>query len=84
MSVLRAVQRPISPACITVPIPRPLWRDRPVWFLVAEDDRMILADTQRFTAARMQARTRSLPLDHTPMATAPGAVVEIILEAAKA
>ena len=61
-----------------------LWRDRPVWFLVAEDDRMILANTQRFMAARMQARTRSLPLDHTPMATAPGAVVEIILEAAKA
>src|SRR5262245_14524252 len=44
LAVLAAVQRPISPACITVPVPRPLWRDRPSWFLVAEQDRMIVAD----------------------------------------
>jgi len=84
LSVLRAVQRPISPACITVPMQRPLWRDRPAWFLIAEDDRMIAADTQRFMAARMKARTRALPLDHTPMVTAPDAVAEIIVEAAQA
>ena len=83
LSVLRAVQRPISPACITVPVARPLWRDRPAWFLVAEADRMIAAETQRFMAARMKAHTRRQPLDHTPMVTAPDAVVEIIVEAAR-
>jgi pimeloyl-ACP methyl ester carboxylesterase len=41
LAVLAAVQRPISPACITVAVPRPLWKDRPTWFLVAEQDRMI-------------------------------------------
>ena len=35
LTVLAAVQRPISPACITVPVPRPLWKDRPSWYLVA-------------------------------------------------
>ena len=83
LSVLRAVQRPISPACITVPVARPLWRDRPAWFLVAEADRMIAAETQRFMAARMKAHTRQQPLDHTPMVTAPDAVIEIIIEAAR-
>ena len=83
LSVLRAVQRPIPPACITVPVARPLWRDRPAWFLVAEADRMIAAETQRFMAARMKAHTRQQPLDHTPMVTAPDAVVEIIVEAAR-
>lgn len=29
LAMLAAVQRPISPACITVPVPRPLWKDRP-------------------------------------------------------
>ena len=29
LAVLAAVQRPISPACITVAVPRPLWKDRP-------------------------------------------------------
>jgi pimeloyl-ACP methyl ester carboxylesterase len=29
LAVLAAVQRPISPACITVAVPRPLWKGRP-------------------------------------------------------
>ena len=42
-ALLAAVQRPISPACITVAVDRPLWKDRPSWFLVAEEDRMIVS-----------------------------------------
>ena len=80
-TLLAAVQRPISPACITVAMERPLWKDRPSWFLVAEQDRMIVPETQHFMAARMQARVRSLPVDHTPLVTAPGAVMDIILDA---
>src|SRR5580704_10162807 len=51
-ALLAAVQRPISPACITVPMSRPRWRDLPTWFLVAEQDYMILPETQRFMAQR--------------------------------
>ena len=80
-TLLAAVQRPISPACITVAMDRPLWKDRPSWFLVAEQDRMIVPETQHFMAARMQARVRSVPVDHTPLITAPGAVMDIILDA---
>jgi pimeloyl-ACP methyl ester carboxylesterase len=81
LAVLAAVQRPISPACITAPVPRPLWKDRPVWFLIAEQDRMIVHDNQRFMAERMKARIRSHPVDHTPLVTAPSVVVDIIREA---
>jgi pimeloyl-ACP methyl ester carboxylesterase len=83
-TVLEAVQHPISPTCITVPVPRPLWKDRPSWFLVAEQDRMILEETQRFMAARMKAQVRSHPVDHIPIVTAPAAVVDIIREATAA
>jgi pimeloyl-ACP methyl ester carboxylesterase len=79
--VLAAVQRPISPACITVAVDRPLWKDRPTWFLVAEQDHMIVHETQRFMAQRMQATVRSYPVDHTPIVTAPSVVVDIIREA---
>jgi len=79
--LLAAVQRPISPACITVPMERPLWKDRPSWFLVAEQDRMIVHETQRFMAQRMNATVRSHPVDHTPIVTAPAVVVNIIREA---
>jgi pimeloyl-ACP methyl ester carboxylesterase len=81
LALLSAVQRPLSPACISVPVNRPLWKDRPSWFLIAEQDRMIVRDTQSFMAERMHARLRSYPVDHTPIVTAPGLVVEIIREA---
>jgi pimeloyl-ACP methyl ester carboxylesterase len=83
-SLLAAVQRPIAAACISVPVGRPLWKDRPSWFLVAEQDRMITPDTQRFMAERMKATVRSHPVDHAPIVTAPGTVVEIIREAMRA
>jgi len=82
LAVLSTVQRPISPACIMAPVGRPLWKDQPSWFLVAEDDRMIAAGNQRFMAERMQAKQRVFPVDHTPMVTAPEAVLQVIREAA--
>jgi pimeloyl-ACP methyl ester carboxylesterase len=81
LALLIAVQRPLSPACISVRVSRPLWKDRPTWFLIAEQDRMIIHDTQRFMAERMHARVQSHPVDHAPMVTEPGVVIDIIREA---
>jgi pimeloyl-ACP methyl ester carboxylesterase len=83
-AVLAAVQRPIAVPCISVKVGRPLWKDRPSWFLVAEQDRMIVPDTQRFMAERTKAKVRSQPVDHAPMVTAPGVVVDIIRDALRA
>jgi pimeloyl-ACP methyl ester carboxylesterase len=80
-AVLSAVQRPISLGCITVPVGRPLWKDVPSWFLVAEDDRMIVPQTQRYMAERMKAKVTAHAVDHTPSVTAPSAVVEMIRDA---
>ena len=81
LALLAATQRPLSPACITVPVNRPLWKDRPAWFLIAEQDRMIVHETQRFMAERMHARVRSHPVDHAPIVSAPDLVVDLIREA---
>jgi pimeloyl-ACP methyl ester carboxylesterase len=80
LRVLAAVQRPISPACITVPVPRPLWQDLPSWYLLAKQDRMIVEKTQRFMAERMKARISEHDVDHTPSVTAPGVVVDLIAQ----
>jgi len=77
-AVLEAVQRPISSACITVPVGRPLWMDVPSWYLLAEQDRMIVPQTQRFMAERMKARISAHPVDHTPSVTAPDVVAELL------
>ncbi len=83
-AVLFAIQRPIALPCIGAKVGRPLWKDRPTWFLLAEADHMIVPATQRFMAERMKAEIRSHAVDHTPSVTAPHLVVDIILEAVRA
>ena len=80
-ALLCAVQRPISPACIGLAVERPLWKDRPSRYLIAEHDRMIVRGTQGFMADRMKAQVHSHPVDHIPMVTAPSVVTDLILEA---
>ncbi len=84
LAIMAAVQRPISLNCIQEKAPAPAWKTKPAWFLLAEEDRMILPATQQFMAERMSASIRSHHVDHTPMHTAPGSVIDIILEAVEA
>jgi pimeloyl-ACP methyl ester carboxylesterase len=81
--IAASVQRPISVQCIQEPAPTPLWKSKPSWYLVAEEDRMINPKTQHFMADRMGATVRPHPVDHTPMYSAPALVVDVILEAAR-
>jgi len=83
IALCKAVQRPISVKCIQEPVPRPLWKSRPAWFFIAEEDRMINPKTQHFMAERMKASVKSAAVDHTPIVTAPNEVVEFILGAAR-
>ena len=76
-----ATQRPIAVSCIQEKAPRPIWKVKPSWYLVAEEDRMINPATQHFMAQRMGARIRSEKVDHMPLVTAPEPVIEVILEA---
>jgi len=82
LAVLAAAQRPLRFSCMTVPTVGPvLWKTIPTWYLVAEHDHMIVAATQRFMAERMNAEIRSHAVDHAPIVTAPGPVVDIIRDA---
>jgi pimeloyl-ACP methyl ester carboxylesterase len=79
-SIAAAVQRPIAVQCIQEPAPAPLWKTKPSWYLLAEQDRMINPTTQRFMAYRMGASVRSYPVDHSPMYSEPNRVIDVILE----
>ena len=84
LAIMTAVQRPIGVQCIQEKAPAPAWKTMPSWYLLAEEDRMIPAETQRFMAERMGATIRSHAVDHTPMHTAPNLVVDVISAAAQA
>jgi pimeloyl-ACP methyl ester carboxylesterase len=82
--IAAAVQRPIAIRCIQEPALAPLWKTKPSWFLIAEEDRMINPKTLHFMADRMHAKIHSYPVDHSPMYTEPQLVIDVILEAARA
>jgi len=84
INLCRAVQRPIALKSIQEKVEAPSWKTKPVWYLLAKEDRMINPKTQRFMAERMKATVRSFAVDHTPLLTAPDKVVEVIMEAAQA
>jgi pimeloyl-ACP methyl ester carboxylesterase len=84
LAVMGAVQRPIAVKCIQEKVQQPAWKTVPSWYFMAEEDRMINPETQRFMADRMGSTIRSYSVDHTPMYTAPTLVVDVILEAAAA
>lgn len=63
----------------------PAWRNKPVWYQVSTEDRMIHPDNERRMAARMNPReTVELDASHASLASRPEAVVDLIEAAARA
>ena len=83
-ALMAATQKPISINCVQAPMTRPAWKEKLSWFLLAERDRMIAPETQRFMAHRAGSHILARELDHTPLASAPDQVLAIITEAVDA
>jgi len=81
-ALMAATQKPIALKCLGEPMTKPAWKEKPSWFLIAEKDRMVSPETQQFTASRMKSKVVSLPVDHTPLASKPDAVADLITAAA--
>jgi pimeloyl-ACP methyl ester carboxylesterase len=81
---IAAAQKPIAAACLGEPMGRPGWREKPSWFLIAEEDRMVAPETQRFQAERMRSTVTSVKADHLPLASHAEAIVAMIAAASAA
>jgi pimeloyl-ACP methyl ester carboxylesterase len=60
------------------------WRSKPSWYIVANNDRTVHPDLERFVANRMGATTYDADSSHVPMLSNPGLVLDVIREAAGA
>ncbi|MFD3414806.1 alpha/beta fold hydrolase [Streptomyces cyaneofuscatus] len=58
------------------------WRTIPSWYLVATDDRTIRTENLRYMAKRAGSTTVEADAPHAVMETDPGAVTDLILQAA--
>ena len=60
------------------------WKSKPSWYIVANNDRTVQPELERFLAKRMNASTHAVNSSHVPMLSHPAFVVDVIRAAAKA
>jgi pimeloyl-ACP methyl ester carboxylesterase len=58
------------------------WREKPTFYIVADNDRMISPDLEKEMAAQMHAKTIHIASSHVPMLSHPTEVAAFISEAA--
>src|SRR5580692_6198268 len=58
------------------------WRTKPSWYVVANNDRTVQPDLERFVAKRMGAHTYDVDSSHVAMLSQPGFVLDVIRTAA--
>ena len=77
-----AVQGATNIGVLGTPITKAAWRERPNWFVVAEQDRAIQPQQEADSAKKMDAKVLSLPSSHLPMLSHAEDVAQFIISAA--
>jgi pimeloyl-ACP methyl ester carboxylesterase len=79
---LYCTQGPYAAAANNEPITKAAWRDKPSWFIMGEQDHMLIIDLERDAAKKIGAKTLVLQSSHVPMISHPGEVADFIEKAA--
>src|SRR5207249_1997640 len=64
--------------------PGTAWKSKPTWYIVANDDRIVQPDLQRFLAKHMGAITHAVDSSHVLRLSNPSLVIDVIRNAARA
>ena len=82
-SVLAATQKPIIGSVFGASVTQAAWKTIPAWYLVAQNDKAINPELERFYARRMKATTVEVASSHVPFVSHPAVVAQLIERAAK-
>jgi pimeloyl-ACP methyl ester carboxylesterase len=82
--VMAAAQKPIIGNAFEASVGRAAWKTIPSWYVVAQEDRAISPELERFYARRMRATTSEVRSSHVPFVSRPGDVARVIMQAASA
>ncbi|MFI8610156.1 alpha/beta fold hydrolase [Pseudomonas sp. NPDC077649] len=80
-AVMSATQGPIRAAAFEERTSVAAWQQKPSWYIVASDDRMIVPQMQRDFAKKIGAQTTELAASHVPQQSRPEEVAKVILQA---
>ncbi|MCY1138017.1 alpha/beta hydrolase [Actinoplanes sp. Pm04-4] len=79
---LRDSQVPINMAVFATPVKNAAWRDKPVWAVIATDDKAFDQAMLQHMAQRAGATITDVPASHAVYATQPAVVADVIATAA--
>jgi pimeloyl-ACP methyl ester carboxylesterase len=83
IQLLTATQGPWAQRCLGDALSVGAWHDKPSWYVLAENDRMIDASAQAAMSARINARVTRVKSSHVPMLSHPAEVAAVIVAAAQ-
>lgn len=79
---MAAAQIPVGLAAIKGAVSHPAWQDKPVWYLVAGQDKMIPPAAERQMAERAHAKVSEIAASHAVYVSHPKVVAALIEKAA--
>lgn len=82
--LLGVTQRPVATTAFSEKAKVAAWKDIPSWALVSRQDMTINPDQERFEAKRAHSHTVEIDSCHVSLIARPGAVADLILQAAAA
>ncbi len=82
--LMSATQGPIRAAAFGDKVAQAAWAQKPSWYLVSTQDRMINPDLERAMAHKIHAQTREVASSHVSMVSHPDDVARIITAAVQA
>jgi len=83
-NVAAATQKPLIGNVFTATISKAAWKTIPAWYVVAQDDRAINPDLERFYAKRMSAKTTEIKSSHVVFISHAAEISKLIEAAAMA
>lgn len=81
-ALIYATQTPPSNSLVQAKVASAAWKNKPCWYMIANNDQAVPPDLQREMAERIGATTTVVQSSHLPMISHPQEVVNMILEAA--
>ncbi|HBS1994488.1 TPA: alpha/beta hydrolase [Klebsiella quasipneumoniae subsp. quasipneumoniae] len=80
---LIATQGPIRAEAFTEKVTHAAWHDKPSWYVVSKNDRMINPDLERSMAKAVDAKTTEVAASHVSMVSQPEEIARVIEQAVK-
>ena len=76
-----ATQIAPSKSVLEAKVDSPAWKNKPSWYIIANNDQTVPPDLQRFTSERMGATTIVLESSHVAMISHAKEVLDVVREA---